>query len=155
MAGDRWPEWRDRIAADRMRPAERMCVIGALVVGASLLLPWYGIRFSGGLSVTGLDSFGFAHAALLLTVGAALALIAHRLLGRTLPRPLDQGTLIAVAGAWASALVGYLMFDRPDELAGSTSIGLRLGVFVAFGGALIVLAAGLRLRRKRNLPPDV
>jgi hypothetical protein len=132
-----------------------MCVIGALVVVASLLLPWYGIRFSGGLSVTGLSTFGFAHAALLLTVGGAVVLVAHRLAGRTLPRPLDRGTLIAIAGAWAALLVGYLMADRPDELAGSTSIGLRLGTFVAMGGALIVFSAGVRLRRERNSGPDV
>ena len=37
-----------------------------------MLLPWYGIPFSRGLSVTGLDSFGFADAALLITVGAAV-----------------------------------------------------------------------------------
>jgi hypothetical protein len=132
-----------------------MCVIGALVVLASLLVPWYGIRFSGGLAVTGLATFGFAHAALLLTVGAAVALVAHRLSGRTLPRPLDRGTLIAVAGAWSALLVAYLMVDRPEELAGSTDIGLRLGTFMAMGGALIVLGAGVRLRRERNSGRDV
>jgi protein-S-isoprenylcysteine O-methyltransferase Ste14 len=155
VAGAPSPEEGESFALDRLRPAERMCVIGAVAVAASLLLPWYGIRFSGGLSVTGLDSFGFAHAALLLTVGSAVALIAHRLMGHTLPRPLERGTLVAVAGAWASLLVAYLMVDRPEELAGSTSIGLRLGAFVAMGGALIVLGAGIRLRRERNSARDV
>lgn len=143
MADDRWPDWRGRAA--RLRPAERLCGIGALVVVASLLLPWYGIRFSG-LSVTGLDSFGFAHAALLLTVAAAIAVIARRLAGHSLPRPLREGSLIAIAGVWASALVGYLMVDRPDQLAGSTSIGLRLGIFVALAGTIVIVVAGIRLR---------
>ena len=133
-----------------MRPAERLCALGAFVVVASLLLPWYGIRFSGGLSVTGLDRFGFAHAALLLTVGSAVALIARRIAGRALPRPLGEGALIALAGAWGSLLVLYLLLDKPEKLAGSTSIGLRLGGFVALGGTLAILAGGLRLHRERS-----
>lgn len=147
--------WRDRIAFDRLRPAERLCVTGAVVVAASLLFPWYGIRFSGGLSVTGLDTFGFAHAALLVTVGAAVALVVRRLAGRPLPRPLDEGILVAAAGAWATALVVYLMLDRPDELAGSTSIGLRLGIFLALAGAILLLAAGIRMRREKTSAGDV
>ena len=59
-------------AADALSPAERLVAAGAIAVAASMLLPWYGIPFSRGLSVTGLDSFGFAHAALLITVGAAV-----------------------------------------------------------------------------------
>jgi hypothetical protein len=135
----------------RLTPGERVSGSGAAVVAASLLFPWYGIRFSGGLSVTGLDSFGFAHAALLLTVGAALAVIARRVAGRSLPRPLDEGTLVAAAGVWASVLAGYLMADRPEELGGSTSIGLRFGAFLALGGALVVVVGGLRMRREKRI----
>jgi hypothetical protein len=116
-------------------------------VPGSMLFPWYGIEFSSGLSQTGLDSFGLGQLALLLTVGAALYLIA-RCAGRyELPRPLREGSLLALAGGWSAILVGYLMLDKPDEISGFTGIHLRYGIFVALGGSLALLLGGLRLRR--------
>lgn len=120
------------------------------MVVASLLLPWYGIAFSDGLSVTGLDRFGFAHAALLLTVGAAVFVTVRAAEGRTLPRPLRAAELIVVAGAWAALLTIYMIGDRPDELAGTTRVGLRMGIFVALGGCLVIIAGGLRMRAERE-----
>jgi hypothetical protein len=131
-------------------PAERLCILGAVVVAASLVLPWYDVAFSR-VSETGLASFGFAHAALLLTVGAAVALILVLTRGYVLPRPFAEGVLLAIAGAWASVLVVYLMLDRPEQLAGSTEVGLRLGAFVALAGTLALVLGGLRLRRE-SLP---
>ncbi len=128
-------------------PPARLAALGALAVPGSMLFPWYGIEFSSGLSHTGLDSFGLGQLALLVTVGAALFLIARCAGGYDLPRPLREGTLLAVAGAWAGVLVGYLMLDKPDQISGRTGIHLRYGIFVALGGALALLVGGLRLRR--------
>jgi hypothetical protein len=137
------------IAAIRsLGPGATLAAAGALAIPISLLLPWYGITFTS-LSQTGLGAFGFAHLALVLTAGAALVLIARCARGYQLPRPLDEGVLLALAGAWASLLVGYLMLDRPDELASSPRIGLRLGIFLALGGSIALLLGGLRLRRER------
>ena len=111
-----------------------------------MLFPWYGIEFSSGLSQTGLDTFGVGQLALLFTVGAALYLIARCASGYELPRPLREGSLLAVAGAWAAILVGYLMLDKP-EISGHPNIHLRYGIFVALGGSLALLLGGLRLRR--------
>jgi hypothetical protein len=130
-----------------LRPAERLCILGALVVAASLVIPWYDVAFAD-VSETALEGFGFAHAALLITVGAAVALIGALTRGYVLPRPFAEGVLITVAGAWASLLVVYLMLDRPEQLAGSTEVGLRLGAFVALGGTLALVLGGLRLRRE-------
>jgi membrane associated rhomboid family serine protease len=127
-------------------PAGRIVYAGAIAVLASLLLPWYGIPFSHGLSVTGLDSFGFAHVALLITVGAAVLLVARETAGRTLPRPLGSAELVIAAGAWAALLTAYLIVDRPDELAGSTEIGVRMGIFVALGGCAAIVVGGIRMR---------
>jgi hypothetical protein len=131
--------------ARSLSPAERLAVIAAAVVAGSLLLPWYGLPFSSGLSVTGTDTFGFAHAALLLTVGAGGFLIARKARGLDLPRPLRAGALVALAGAWATVLVIYLIIDRPDELAGSTRVGLRFGIFVTLGASVTMILGGLRL----------
>ena len=128
-------------------PPARLAALGALAVPGSMLFPWYGIEFGPGLSKTGFDSFGLGQLALLLTMGAALYLIARCAGGYELPRPLREGTLLAVAGAWAAVLVGYLMLDKPDQISGYTGIHLRYGIFVALGGSLALLVGGLRLRR--------
>ena len=128
-------------------PPARLAAIGALVVPGSMLFPWYGIEFSSGLSHTGLDSFGLGQLALLLTVGAALYLIARCAGEYQLPRPLREGSLLAGAGGWAAVLVGFLMLHRPDRISGFTGIHLRYGIFVALGGSLALLLGGLRLRR--------
>ena len=133
-----------------LSPAERIAVGGAIAVPASLLLPWYGIAFSRGLSVTGLDSFNFAHAALLITVGAAAVLVAGEAAGRALPRPLRAAELVAVAGAWGAVLCLFLIADRPDELGGRVGVGVRYGVYVAIGGCLAIMIGGLRMRGERK-----
>jgi len=124
----------------------KLAALGALAVPGSMLFPWYGIQFGPGLSATGFDSFGLGQLALLITVGAAVYLIARCASGYELPRPLREGRLLAVAGAWAAILVGYLMLDKP-EISGHPNIHLRYGIFVALGGSLALLLGGLRLRR--------
>ncbi len=128
-------------------PPARLAALGALSVPGSMLFPWYGIEFSSGLSLTGFDSFGLGQLALLITVGAALFLIARCAAGYELPRPLREGSLLAVAGGWTAVLVGYLMLDKPDAISDRTGIHLRYGIFVALGGSLALLLGGLRLRR--------
>ena len=128
-------------------PPARLAAIGALVVPGSMLFPWYGIQFGPGLSETGFDSFGLGQLALLITVAAALYLIARCAGEYELPRPLHEGSLLAVAGAWSAVLVGYLMLDTPDSISVYTDIHLRYGIFVALGGSLALLLGGLRLRR--------
>jgi hypothetical protein len=129
-----------------VRPAERLCILGAVVVAASLVLPWYDVAFTH-ISRTALDKFGFVHVALLLTVGSAVALIVRLTRGYVLPRPLSEGVILAVAGSWAAVLIAYLLLDRPEQLDGSTDVGLRLGGFVALGGAVALIVGGLRVRR--------
>ena len=148
---------RDLAARRPLTPAERIVVAGTLVVVASLLLPWYGIPFSRGLSVTGVDSFGFADAALLITVGAAVLLVVRDAGGHKLARPLRSAELVVAAGVWAALLTIYLMIDRPDELASANAVSLRFGAFVALGGCIAVVVGGMRMRveqaAERTPPP--
>jgi hypothetical protein len=146
VAGNRWAElFRSR------PPPARLAAVGALTIAGSMLFPWYGIQFGPGLSQTGFDSFGLGELALLITVGAALYLIARCAGDYELPRPLREGSLLAVAGAWSAVLVGYLMLDKPDDIAGFTNIHLRYGIFVALAGSLAMLLGGLRLRRDERV----
>jgi len=128
---------------------DRLAVIGALLIAASMLLPWYGVTLSGGLVKTGLNTFGFVQAALLLTVASALVLIARTASGQRVPRPLHEGTLLVISGAWSALLIGYRMVDRPEfEIAGVGRVALRYGIFIALGGAALLVVGGLRRRRE-------
>jgi len=142
--------WTDLTALLRpLTEHERLAVAGAVIVVASIFLPWYGVTLAGGLTKTALGTFGLIEAALLLTVGAAAFLIVICSRGYSLPRPLHEGTLLVAAGAWAVLLIAYRMLDRPEfELAGVTQVGLRYGIFVAWTGAGLLVVGGLRKRRE-------
>ena len=129
---------------------ERLAAIGAAVIVASLFLPWYGVTLAGGLVKTAAGTFGLTEAALLLTVAAAMYLIAICAGGYKVPRPLDEGGLLVAAGAWSAVLIAYRFLDRPAfELPGVGHVGLRYGIFVALLGAGLIVFAGLRQRRAR------
>ena len=112
----------------------------------SLLLPWWGITAGGGLVKTPVGSLSFVEVAIVLTLVAAAYLIARAARDRPLPHPLHLGTLIAVAGAWTALLTAYRIFDRPD-FPFSDRVALRYGIFIALGGAALIIAGGLRRRR--------
>lgn len=133
----------------RLRGAERVAAAGAAAVVGSLLFPWYGIELElfSGFSQTGLEAFGFAHAALVAVAGASLLLIWRCSGGYRLPRPLSEGGLLVAAAVWSGALVAYLAVDRPEEIAGFATVRLRYGAFVAMAGVAAMLSGGLRLRQ--------
>jgi len=134
-----------------LTPHERIAALGAAIVVASLFLPWYGVTLAGGLVKTAAGTFGLIEAAILLTAGAAAFLIASVARGQSLPRPLDEGTLLVVAGAWTALLIGYRMLDRPDfEIAGAGHVGLRYGIFIALIGAALMIVGGMRGRREKT-----
>ena len=140
------PDWWHALWG--LSAAERLAALGALICAAATVLPWYKAPI-GGLVRTGLGTFGFAMAAQLITVGAALVLLFEVARGRRPPLPLHEGTLLAGAGIWAGAIVVYSLFDRPQfELAGfNQDYSLAYGIFVALGGAGLLAIAGLRIRR--------
>jgi hypothetical protein len=128
---------------------ERLAALGAVIVVASLFLPWYGVTLAGGLVKTAVGTFGLIEAALLLTFGSAVLLIVACSRGYSLPRPLNEGALLVAAGAWSALLIAYRIMDRPDfELAGAGRVGLRYGIFIALIGAGLLAAGGLRERRE-------
>jgi hypothetical protein len=130
-------------------PNDRLAAIGAGVVFASLLLPWYGAPIANDLVQTGFGAFNFSTAAMLLTAGAALFLLLEVGRGYRPPRPMTVGTLLVVAGVWAGLMVIYQMIDRPtSSFAGiRDDYDLRYGIFVAFTGAAVIAVAGAQRRR--------
>jgi hypothetical protein len=132
-----------------LRRHERLAALALLVSIGGFALPWYRADFPQSYSQTGVEAFGFAAAALLITVSAALLLIVQSGRGRHPPLPLHEGTLLAVAGIWSALIVGFLMLDRPPlDLGGfTTDYGLGFGLFVELGAAAVLAVAGMRLRR--------
>ena len=129
---------------------DRVAALGIAALALSLLLPWYGATFAGGVVKTALGTFGFVEAAIVLTAGAAGYLLARATAGHDLPRPLHTGTVVAAAGAWIAVLIGYRMLDRPEFDFGYFHVpaNLRYGIFVALGGAALIVIGGLRRRRE-------
>lgn len=135
---------------------ERLGSLGALIVCASLILPWYGGPIADDLVQTGVGAFSFAEAALVLTAVAVLVLCLQLGRGYSPPRPLSAGGLLLATGVWAALIVVYRMFDRPEF----TLIGfdepyeLRWGIFVALTGAFVIILAGMRARHARRSRRD-
>ena len=109
----------------RLSGAERMAVLGAATMPISLLFPWYGFKLGSPISATAIDSFNFAHAALVLTAAAVIYLVIHAET-RGLPRPLSVGGLLIAAGIWSFVILGYLFADPPDELVAVSYTHLTL-----------------------------
>src|SRR5215208_7561223 len=139
---------------------ERIAVIGCAVTVGSLLLPWYQSPISNDLVLTGIGGFSWAEGALLLITGATTFLALEGGGGYIPPRPLRKWGLFVAAGSWAAAIVVYRMLDRPPFTLGGRGdpYDLHYAIFVALVGALIIVAAGLRMRprerAKRPRAPD-
>jgi hypothetical protein len=93
------------------------------------------------LAISTFGPFSFVEVAEILVALAVLALLRARALGKRFHLPFGDGTVIAVAGMWAAALIVVRLLDRP--------LGQNL---LALGCAAILIAAGARERAKR--PPD-
>jgi hypothetical protein len=130
-------------------PGVRLAAIGALVVFASLVLPWYGVSLQLFQVITesGLSSFGAGALALVLTAAAALYLAVITARGYRLPRPLTGGGLMVAAGVWCAVLAALLTVETPAEILGIDTVETEFGPFVALGGAVAICIGGLRMRR--------
>ena len=132
---------------------ERIAALGAIAALASLPMRWYQIPFSNRLQQSGFASFGWAEAALIITLLAALTLLVQGGRGHRPPLPLHEGTLLAVAGLWSALIVVVLMLDRPVTFIGGlpAHYDLGYGIFVALGGSVLLAIAGLLIRRRELL----
>ena len=149
---------RLRAAWKGLGAEHRAVLIAALVLLATMFLPWYSksvdavvagrldSQSSAKLAVT---VFSLVEAAIFLVSVAVVVLVLARGERRSFDLPGGDGTVVTAAGAWVTFLVFYRFIDKPSGGGGGTlrvEYGLSWGIFFGLMAALALLASGLHLR---------
>ena len=139
-------------AASRALSRDQLFVAGAAVaLLVAMFLPWYekSVVVAGKFASDSISAFGavsFVEAAIFLVSAGVLVLVLARAEGGTFHLPGGDGTVILAAGLWASALIFFRVFDRPDVSGDGGTVGIQWGFFVAFVAAGLLAYAGQRMR---------
>ena len=145
---------------------QRTVLVAALVLLATLLLPWYS-RTTTTATVGGtpriaheakaaITVFSWVEAAIFLVAVAVAALVLARGERRAFHLPGGDGVVVAAAGAWVTFLVFFRFVDKPSVASGGRIVidyGLSWGIFFGLLAALGLLASGLRLRAAHVAEP--
>jgi hypothetical protein len=157
-----------RASASRLRAAcsaldgdQRFAAVAAGALLLAMFLPWYEksvvIPSSRTFAKDSISAFGavsFVEAAIFLVSAGVLVLVLSRADGGTFHLPGGDGTVILAAGLWASALIFYRVFDRPNVSGVGGTVGIQWGFLVAFVAAAALAVAGERMRAAgRSEPP--
>jgi hypothetical protein len=156
---------RVRRALGVLAPEQRRVALAALLVLASMLLPWYS-KSTNAITRKGLDSNheaklaifvpSFIEASIFLVALAVLVLMFARGERRAFHLPFGDGIVVSAAGAWVGFLVFYRFIDQP---AGGTSksiaysYDLSWGIFFGLLAAAFLVYAGTRLRLAKVTEP--
>jgi hypothetical protein len=146
--------------AQRLRAAygaldgdQRFAAGAAIALLLTMFLPWYekSVVVPGGRSFAhdSISAFGavsFVEAAIFLVSAGVLVLLLARADERPFHLPGGDGTVIFAAGAWATLLIFYRVFDRPNISGEGGTVGIQWGFFVAFMAAGALAVAGQRIR---------
>jgi hypothetical protein len=152
-----------RIAAAprALRPDQQLAGLAALALLVSMVLPWYeksvvgprGDRFVSD-TVSAFGAVSFVEAAVFLVSAGVLALLFTRAEGARYELPGGDGTVVFGAGIWATLLIFWRVFDRPDVAGDGGTVGIQWGFFVAFVAAGALASAGWRMRsHERDATP--
>jgi hypothetical protein len=158
-----------RPAAQRLRAFyvaldrdQRFAAGAALGLLLAMLLPWYeknvvitGTRSFASDTISAFGAVSFVEAAIFLVAAGVLALLLARADERPFHLPGGDGTVIFGAGLWATALIFYRVFDRPDVSGEGGTVGIQWGFFVAFVAAGALAFAGQRIRAAHRPEPPL
>ena len=141
---------------------QRLAAGAALALFICLFLPWYSTSpthvpvHQKGLSTshTGLATFGWVEAAVLLVAVAVLFLLFARAERRAFHLPGGDGGVIVAAGVWVAFLILWRFFDRPGFGSG-VAVGLQWGIFVTLAVAVVLAYAGTRVRAAQHPEPPL
>jgi hypothetical protein len=146
---------------------QRRVGLAALLVLASMFLPWYS-KSTNAITRNGLANLheskmailvpSFVEASIFLVAVAVLALLFFRGEGRAFHLPFGDGIVCTAAGAWVAFLVFYRFIDQP---AGGTSksiaysYDLSWGIFFGLLAAAFLIYSGTRLRLAHVAEPPL
>jgi hypothetical protein len=144
---------RLRAASGALDRSQRFAALAALALLAAMFLPWYeksvvvaGSRAFAKDSISAFGAVSFVEAAIFLVSAGVLVLLLARAEGGTFHLPGGDGTVIFAAGLWASALIFFRVFDRPNVSGDGGTVGIQWGFFVAFVASGMLAYAGQRMR---------
>lgn len=134
-----------------LQPEQRLAGVAAVALLVTMFLPWYELqsldRRTGAIDSHSISAFGdvsFVEAAVFLVAAGVLALLFARAERRDFHMPGSDGTVVMVAGGWATLLIFYRVFSRPD--GHGYPVGIQWGFFLAFVASGVLTYAGWRLR---------
>jgi hypothetical protein len=141
---------------------QRLAAGAALALFVCLFLPWYSTsptvvpahKQAASLSHSGLSTFGWVEAAVLLVAVAVLFLLFARAERRAFHLPGGDGGIILAAGVWVAFLILWRFFDRPSFGTG-VAVGLQWGIFVTLAVAALLAYAGVRMRAAQRPEPPL
>jgi hypothetical protein len=132
---------------------QRFAAVAAIGLLLAMFLPWSeknvviaGSKTFASDTISAFGAVSFVEAAIFLVAAGVMALLLARADRRAFHLPGGDGTVIFAAGLWASALIFYRVFDRPDVSGEGGTVGIQWGFFVAFVAAGALAFAGQRIR---------
>jgi hypothetical protein len=147
------------VALDRDQRFAAGAAVGLLL---AMFLPWYGktVVLTGTKSfardtISAFGAVSFVEAAIFLVAAGVLVLLLARAEKRAFHLPGGDGTVIFGAGLWATALIFYRVFDRPDVSGEGGTVGIQWGFLVAFAAAGALTFAGQRIRAANRPEPPL
>ena len=162
MSRSRPPVQRVRAAYGALDADQRFAAGAAVGLLLAMFLPWYeknvviaGTKTFASDSISAFGAVSFVEAAIFLVAAGVLALLLARAEERAFHLPGGDGTVIFAAGLWATALIFYRVFDRPDVSGEGGTVGIQWGFFVAFVAAGGLAFAGQRIRAAHRPEPPL
>jgi hypothetical protein len=144
----------------QLEPERRLAAVAALALLATMFLPWYELqslnRKTGAIDSRTISAFGdvsFVEAAVFLVAAGVLALLFARAERHDFHMPGSDGAVVMVAGGWATLLIFYRVFSRPD--GHGYPVGIQWGFFLAFVAAGVLTYAGWRMRATAEPEPPL
>ncbi len=160
---------RLRAAYDALDRDQRFAAAAAFGLLLAMFLPWYeksvvipGSRSFANDSISAFGAVSFVEAAIFLVSAGVITLLLARADQRPFHLPGGDGAVIFAAGLWATLLIFYRVFDRPNISGDGGTVGIQWGFFVAFVAAGALAVTGQRIRaagrpepimRRRERPP--
>lgn len=147
-------------AWDALEAEQRLAAAAAVAVLVTMFLPWYQLqsldRKTGAIDAHSISAFGdvsFVEAAVFLVAAGVLALLFARAERRDFRMPGSDGAVVMAAGGWATLLIFYRVFSRPD--GHGYPVGIEWGFFLAFVACGLLAYAGWRMRAAATPGPPL